>query len=512
MAEADGPEALSRAPRRRGVLLLHVAGCALLGSLGCSGGGAGGGGGDDVPSLDAEALQDPEACASCHPDHFREWSGSMHAYASDDPVFIAMNARAQRETGGALGSFCVDCHAPMAVRTGATQDGLNLDALPRSLRGVTCYFCHSVVDVGEGHNNGLILADDGILRGSMRNPDPVPTGAHRTEFSSRFEHLSGLSPAMCGSCHDVVAPPGGAVERTFAEWRGSMFAHDKHARSCNACHMEPRDGRAATTPGAPERPVHAHTFAGVDTALTPFPEAEVQREAVQRSLDGTLQGQLCVTGAGSPGATLQVVLENVSAGHMWPSGAAHDRRAWVEVIAYAGGQPVYQSGVIAGGESVTASLDPDLWLIRECLFDAQGQYVSMLWEAASHESNQLPVPTPSEPSDPAHGLARVVRTFPRPTSTPAALAVPPDRVTMRVRLVPVGFDVLDDLIAGGDLDPLVRGRIPTLDLGGVALEWTAETATHTYDDGGTPVSCVSSGISTPPSEASPAPENASCAP
>lgn len=463
-----------------------------------------------MPPLDTEALKDPEACASCHPDHFREWSGSMHAYASDDPVFIAMNARAQRETGGAVGSFCVDCHAPMAVRTGATQDGLNLDALPRSLRGVTCIFCHSVVDVEEGHNNGLVLADDGILRGSIR--DPAPAGAHRSEFSSRFEHLSALSPALCGSCHDVIAPPGGSVERTFVEWRESMFAHDKHARSCNACHMEGRDGRAAATPGAPERRVHAHTFAGVDTALTPFPEAEVQREAVQRSLDGTLQAALCVTGAGSPGATLQVVLENVSAGHMWPSGAAHDRRAWVEVIAYAGGQPIYQSGAVAGGESVTASPDPDLWLIRECLFGAQGQYVSMPWEAASHESNQLPAPTPSEPSDPAHGLARVVRTFPRPTSTPAALAVPPDRVTMRVRLVPVGLDVLDDLIAGGDLDASIRDRMPVFDLGGVALEWTAATATHTYDDGGIPISCVSSGISTPPSEAIPAPENASCTP
>ena len=31
----------------------------------------------------------------------------MHAYASDDPVFQAMNKRAQRETNGALGDFCV---------------------------------------------------------------------------------------------------------------------------------------------------------------------------------------------------------------------------------------------------------------------------------------------------------------------------------------------------------------------------------------------------------------------
>ena len=46
--------------------------------------------------LDAEALMDPAACQGCHPEAYREWSGSMHAYASDDPVFIALNAFAQR--------------------------------------------------------------------------------------------------------------------------------------------------------------------------------------------------------------------------------------------------------------------------------------------------------------------------------------------------------------------------------------------------------------------------------
>jgi hypothetical protein len=40
----------------------------------------------------------------------------MHAYAAEDPVFLAMNARGQRETQGALGAFCVNCHAPLAVQ------------------------------------------------------------------------------------------------------------------------------------------------------------------------------------------------------------------------------------------------------------------------------------------------------------------------------------------------------------------------------------------------------------
>src|SRR6187402_3543695 len=66
--------------------------------------------------FEREQLLDPETCRSCHSEHYREWAGSMHAYASQDPVFLAMNRRGQAETQGALGSFCVGCHAPLALR------------------------------------------------------------------------------------------------------------------------------------------------------------------------------------------------------------------------------------------------------------------------------------------------------------------------------------------------------------------------------------------------------------
>lgn len=82
---------------------------------------------NEASPLTIEELRDPGTCGECHPDHFREWSGSMHAYAAVDPVFIAMNARGQEKTDGALGDFCVKCHAPVAVELGLTTDGSNLD-------------------------------------------------------------------------------------------------------------------------------------------------------------------------------------------------------------------------------------------------------------------------------------------------------------------------------------------------------------------------------------------------
>ena len=43
-------------------------------------------------------LMDPAACKQCHMTEYADWSRSMHAYASEDPVFRAMNRRGQDET------------------------------------------------------------------------------------------------------------------------------------------------------------------------------------------------------------------------------------------------------------------------------------------------------------------------------------------------------------------------------------------------------------------------------
>jgi hypothetical protein len=106
----------------------------------------------------------------------------------------------------------------------------------------------------------------------------------------------------------------------------------------------------------------------------------------------------------------------------------------------------------------------------------------------------------------------VVRTFPAPTSTPSILTTLPDRVTMRVRLTPVGLDVLDDLIQSGDLDPKVKTQMPTFDLAGATLEWTSAQATIKYVEEGLPVLCVSSGLSGGAASATPAKPHTMCKP
>jgi cytochrome c554/c'-like protein len=437
---------------------------------------------DQTVELTRDQLLDPQTCQGCHQDHYAEWAGSMHAYASNDPVFIAMNKRGQRETGGALGKFCVNCHAPLAVREGLTTDGLNLDQVPQQMKGITCYFCHSVQSVEGTHDNPLTLASDGVLRGAIA--DPSSNGRpHGAAYSPLLDRDRAESSTTCGSCHDIVNGHGTAIERTFSEWNASAFKLIS-GTTCGQCHMpQSTDLKPiAQVQGAPPRRAHGHTFPGVDLALTPFPDTQRQHDQVQALLQTTLQTAICVQKFGNT-SQVSVIMDNVAAGHSFPSGAEQDRRAYVELTAYSGSTVLYQSGAIADGVGAATSTDPDLWMMRDCIFDDAGKEVHMFWEAASYENDSLPALITFDPGSPDFYKGHRYRFFPRDGSPigPPGYPAAPDRITLRVRMEAVGYDVVDNLIASGDLDPAVRSGFSVLDVG-AQLEWTQAAATHTYLD------------------------------
>ena len=51
---------------------------------------------------------------------------------------------------------------------------------------------------------------------------------------------------------------------------------------------------------------------------------------------------------------------------------------------------IYQSGVVPDGTPVTSIDDPDLWLLRDCMFDAQSKPVVNFWQAANTNGFELP--------------------------------------------------------------------------------------------------------------------------
>lgn len=406
---------------------------------------------DPEPLTRGEVL-DPASCIDCHPAHVAQWRQSTHATAGRDPVFQAMNARYIRETGDADPTFCVRCHVPLAVQAGALADPADLSGLPEGQDGIGCAWCHGVEAVTGTHNAALEVARDTTMRGGIA--DPVESWAHPSAWSAQLDRDAPEASATCGACHDVVLPGGLHLERTFLEWQESVFDTTGPSRlGCGHCHMPGSPGIAAE--GGPQRTVHDHTMPGV-SVREGDPE---QRAAVQRALDPSVATTICVAPA-SAGAEITVALENVAAGHGFPSGAAKNRRVWIELVAEADGTELLRSGTFANDEPVRE--DADLAALHERAWDATGADAHMLWDVAELESRALPAPTTLDPRDPAFDHTR--------RFTWRLSGAIPDTVTARVLVRPMGLDVLDDLVETGDLEPALA-MPPTLEVGGSVTTW-----------------------------------------
>ena len=418
-------------------------------------------------TLSRAELLNPETCRNCHVAQFNEWQKSMHAYAADDPLFLAMNARGQRETNGELGDFCVQCHAPMAVREGLTEDGLNLGSIPQEFKGVTCYFCHNVEAVEGTHNNPLALANDVTMRGAIR--DPIKSQVHRSQYSELLDRESDASADLCGSCHDIVAPTGAHIERTYTEWQDSVFNTGQFNQTCGECHMPAETALVANVPEAPlrEKGRHSHLFPAVDIPITPWPGIDQLREANNREHENAVASKVCYNPQGN---TIDVFLTNIGSGHNFPSGSAPDRRGWLELVAVTDGAVVFESGTNTEGIAISELDDPNLWNMRDFWERADGKEAHMFWEAETLvDSPLLPPATTFDVTNPNFDHS-VLRQY------PLGAIGRPDEITVQVRLRPFGFDIIDDLVSTGDASPDLKDAIETFDYSGSRLVWTPALA------------------------------------
>ena len=238
---------------------------------------------------------------------------------------------------------------------------------------------------------------------------------------------------------------------------------------------------AAAVPGAPTRIVHSHLWPGIDVPLSDFPHRDALRSAVED----------CQLGASITFFTLEVTPPDLftfqmetTAGHNQPSGSAQDRRMWLGFSAYdeqGGLLDQVSSGIVADGEieekpQDDPQRDPQLLMFRDRLYDAQGKPAHMFWDAAQssahpdgYESSVLPVATTTY-IEGKHAVLKQYR-----ASGPNGL---PARVTARLRVRPIGLDVLQDLVASGDLDPAIVTQMPTMSFG-AQIEWTPASGLQT---------------------------------
>ncbi|HEY4182304.1 MAG TPA: multiheme c-type cytochrome [Kofleriaceae bacterium] len=445
--------------------------------------------GDDGAAYEPERLMDPATCKDCHQDHHTQWSGSMHAYSATDPIFRAMHKRGQRDTNGELGMLCVKCHAPMAVARGTITDAnvkdFDFDTLGAEDNGVTCYFCHNVEKVNGDHNNPLQLAMDSTMRGGIDDPDhPVAhSPAHHSKYDTLMDNDSLKNDAsMCGSCHDIVNHMGVETERTFREWKTTVFATSPDAPvSCGSCHMKTSTGLIADGEGldVTSRPngFHDHKLVAIDQALVEFPEKATQDAALKEFLGGSSAivgpkprnapppGGICLPGGG----TVSVRVDALIPGHNFPSGSSFDRRAWIELQVFdASNNLMYSNGVVPDGtdpEDVMPT--PPRAMFFDKATKADGTEAHFIWDVAAIEPNDQSmagsanVLMPAVTFDANSDLYDHSHTINFINIANLDMA---DRIEARLLVRPFAYKVLGDLVQSSDLDASFMGKVPTLEV------------------------------------------------
>jgi hypothetical protein len=351
----------------------------------------------------------PATCATCHPRQFREWQGSMMAYAAVSPTANALEAAGNRLLDGAFAAdgtaalLCQQCHAPVSVALGEMPSYAESNGRPSrdfagdvGVHGLSCDFCHQVAHAdlpgsvsGDGIANAAFVLQPGTLKfGPFA--DPLSSRVHDGAPS---EYLR--SSEFCGGCHDVRLPgddaltgePFRRLENAFTEWQGSVYATTANpfgqVVTCQDCHMSAYPyappgtyytDTAAAVPGAPERRVSSHYFTGVDVALVDFPgqddeggdshgEPIGQRQRREDLLRATCTLDLDVPQYAGAGSTLPivVVVTNSGAGHNVPTGFSQERQMWIELTVTDGqSEIVYQSGhLVDRAHPETGEMEPD---------------------------------------------------------------------------------------------------------------------------------------------------------
>ncbi len=350
----------------------------------------------EQPTLDVWDFEGADSCRGCHPDHFAQWSQSMHAYAVHDPVFRALVAVRQADFDGEQDQFCMQCHTAIGTRGGEIVDGFAFaDLSPVVRQGVTCEACHRVADVARTYNSGHVIEPDGPIRGPLE--DPVETRAHESEFSALFDE-----PEFCAGCHDVIELTGLNLERPYEEYLESP-GFDEGA-TCQDCHMPSWSGQAATR-GAERDGLHDHRFLGVDVPLDPGfrddPDERAAMLADVRALVATAAAmRIQVRDSVRRGERIDVVVtvDNQISSHGLPTGTTFIRQCWIELTATdASGAVLYRTGHLddAGDlrdhwSTLDPYGDPDLVTLSSRLVNALGEPELFPWRAAEHTSSAIP--------------------------------------------------------------------------------------------------------------------------
>jgi len=237
-------------------------------------------------------------CGKCHPNQFKQWSVSSHAYASVSPMFNKFEGALNTFASGTVNYFCVRCHASVGTSLGELRSIAWWDRAPAAKEGITCVTCHRVgeaygksngarrITPGSIHEavfgpfdsmGGLQAISDAQKYGILVDPDESdrpadPDGKQWIRMHQTAIQSNVLKQAeFCVPCHQVAVYAGIKLETVWEEYRASPAA--KKNITCQQCHMSTYPGQnvgfgtgaAANVNGSimrNNRPLTDHTFVG----------------------------------------------------------------------------------------------------------------------------------------------------------------------------------------------------------------------------------------------------------
>jgi nitrate/TMAO reductase-like tetraheme cytochrome c subunit len=217
--------------------------------------------------IDADDLYpSAKVCGECHPNQYKQWSLSSHAYASLSPMFNKFEQRINDISRGTVNYFCVRCHASVGTALGEERAIAWWDRSAAAKEGITCVTCHRVgeaygkvnaarrITPGTIHEpvfgpfdgmGGLKAITNARVNGILVTKDELDRPAegdkkwirmHQTAIQSDLIQKS----EFCVACHQVAVYPGIKLETVWEEYRASPAA--KEGITCQGCHMSKNPG------------------------------------------------------------------------------------------------------------------------------------------------------------------------------------------------------------------------------------------------------------------------------
>lgn len=380
--------------------------------------------------IPAGAMMMNEYCLECHPDTYKSWTHSVHAFSSFNNPLYAFSVREtrrqahEREGDVTDARWCAGCHDPMPFFSGAFEETkwddpeYDIAGDPLGAASISCTVCHGIVHVGSTRGNADFTIEESPHYPFTDSESPFLRWVNRQLIKAKpaFHKKTFLKPEVhrgdefCSTCHKVHLPE----ELNDYKWlRGqnhydsfrlsgvsghgivSWYYPPKMEADCNGCHMQSiasddfgakmRDGRLA---------IKDHAFLSANPAIAyvlDLPEKEPILAAVEAfnqgvmrvdaiglrddgEVDGTLHAPLRPSiPALEPGRRylLDVVTRTVKMGHELTQGTADSNELWLDVTVRSGDRIIGRSGGLGPDNEV----DPWSKFFNAFMLDREGNRI-----------------------------------------------------------------------------------------------------------------------------------------